>query len=353
MPYILLPILAVFAFLFEKPVHQTKLYKILLWFSILAAVGIVGFRGEGIGTDYWQYRGYFSEWVSKIEPGFNILSAIFRSLGANFIVFSAIYFIITLYFKIWVFKKMSLSAAISLMISFGFWLLVYDLNGIRQGLSVAFLGVAVYHTYKKNLYRYLLFVVLAISFHYSSLVFLPFYFLVNIKIDKVGMFIFVAFIFLFNLFDLSKYMFAFFMDSSASDSYFQSKTSAYSNIEEYNANALFSFGVIHRLIIFLLTLFTVERISADERLKRIFLIAAFLNFSTYLMLSSIELIATRGSLGFRYVECIYFSYLPFLFKNRFLQYLAGFIILAYVILQVYLTISVPDGNLVPYRTIFG
>lgn len=351
MPYYLIPILTYLAFLFEKPGKKNILYKIFLGSAISMVIFMVGFRSPVTGTDTPQYIGYFSQWVPKIEPGFNVLALLFRTVGANFTLFFTIYIIVTLTLRYLAFKRMSHSVAISLMVTFGFWLLVYDFNGIRQGLSVAFLGLATYHTYKQNLYKYLLFVGLAISFHYSSLVFLPFYFLVHLKLDKVGMFIIIGFIFIFNLFDLSKYVFSFFMDGSGG--YFSTKTSAYSSMEEYNSNALFSFGVIHRFVIFLFTLFTVEKIIADKFLQRIFLMAAFLNFATYLMLSSIELIAVRGSLGFRYIECIYFSYIPFLFKNKLLQQMAGFILLLYVLFQIAITLSSPDGNLVPYHSVFG
>lgn len=353
MPYLLLPILAYLTFLFENKGKQNTLYKILLGLLIAFAILVVGFRGEGIGTDYWQYKGYFSAWVPKIEPGFNISTLIVRSLGGNFIIYSILYFIVTLYARIFVFKRLSYSLTLSLMVSFGFWMLVYDLNGIRQSLSIAILGIAAYYAYCRKFYKFLFFTLLAVSFHYSSLVFLPFYFLINMKIDKMGMFIIIAFVFILNVFNVSDFLFSFILDGS-SDNYFTSKSQAYSKINEYNSNALFSFGVIHRLLIFLVTLFFVNKIPAEERLKRFFLISAFLNFATYLMLSRYELIATRGSLGFRYMECMFFSYIPFVYKNKFIRYVAAFVILVYVLVQVYITIAVPDGNLVPYRSIlFG
>lgn len=351
MPYYLFPILSFFAFLFEKPGKKNLLYKVFLGLAILGVVLAVGFRSPFTGTDTPQYIGYFTDWVPSIEPGFNILALLFRSVGANFTFFFTFYIILTVVLRYFTFNKLSKSAALSLMVTFGFWVVVYDFNGIRQGLSIAFLGLAVYHTYRQNLYKYLLFVGLAISFHYSSLVFLPFYFLVHLKLDKVGMFLIIAFIFLFNMFDLSKYIFSWFIDGSGG--YFSTKTTAYSSMSEYNANALFSFGVIHRFVIFLLTLFTVDRIPADKKLKQIFLMASFLNFATYLMLSSIELIAVRGSLGFRFVECIFFSYLPFLFKNKLLQQGAGFVLLVYVLFQIAQILATPDGNLVPYQSVFG
>ena len=37
---------------------------------------------------------------------------------------------------------------LSLMIYLGFWFLSYEMNGIRQGLALGFIGVAVYHAWK-------------------------------------------------------------------------------------------------------------------------------------------------------------------------------------------------------------
>ena len=353
MPYYLFPILAFFTFLLENEGKKNHAYKFMLTITLLSISAVACLRGVGIGTDYWQYRGYFlGGWAPGYDLGFNIITWVFRAVTSSEQIFFSFFFLSSLFLKIYVFKKMSHSIVLSLMVSFGFWFLVYDMNGIRQGLSIAVLSVAIYAAYQQNLKKFLLFVLIASSIHFSSVIFLPFYFILKLKIPKTVMLILIVTIFLLTLLGISDFLFSL-LSSGSEDNVFAKKTDAYSKIDVYNANALFSFGSIHRLLIFIITILTVHKIPADQKLKNLFLVAAFLNISIYLLFSKIELIATRTSLPFRFIECIFFSYLPFVSKHRIGQIIIAMVLLAYILLQVFLTISTPEGNLVPYKTIFG
>lgn len=356
MPYYLLPIFAFFAFLFERSSFR-KPYKLLLFLAIFSISFVACFRGYGIGTDYIQYLGYFEAGLlTRVEPVFNIISVTVNKItGGSYQIFISVFFLLSYFLRYFVFKKISYSLAISLMAVSGFWFLVYDMNGIRQGLSLSFVAVAIFYTYKKNLKMYFVFALLAVFSHYSSVVFLPFYFLMKINFSKTALILLISFSFLLNLFGISEYLFSLVMQYGGG--VFSEKSTAYSQIDGYNSNALFSFGVLHRLAIFLITMILVNKIPADARLKKIFMVAAFINFFVYLTLSRYELIATRGSLSYRFVECIFFSYIPFIYKDKFRQNLSGFILLLYIILQIFLTLQASSSNtvdntLIPYRTFF-
>lgn len=355
MPYYLLPFFAFLAFLFER--NSKRGYRFFLLLAIVSISFIACFRGVGIGTDYYQYWGFFEAgWLSHIEPVFNIISVVVNKLTGSFQIFLSVYFLLGYYLRYYVFKKMSASLAISLMVISGFWFLVYDMNGIRQGLSLSFVAIAIYFTYKQNLKYYIIFALLAALSHFSSVVFLPFYFLMKINFSRTIMFLLIALSFIINLFGVSEQLFSVIIQSAGG--VFSEKSLAYSQIDGYNANALFSFGVIHRFVIFIITMSLVNRIPADARLKKIFLVAAFINFFVYLTLSRYELVATRGSLSYRFVECIFFSYLPFIYRDKFRQKIIGTIIFAYIFLQIFLTLSSSensdvDNTLIPYISIFG
>jgi hypothetical protein len=160
----------------------------------------------------------------------------------------------------------------------------------------------------------------------------------------------VILLFVLSLFGFSDYLFSKILGGNLNN-YFVDKVSSYSDIVEYNANILLSFNSFHRLMIFLITLYGVEYIPAEKRLKTYFLTAAFMNISIFLLLSRFEVIAIRGSLSYRFIECIFFSYLPFIFKDNYVRCFVGFLIYLYVMFQVYVTIIIPDGNLVPYKSI--
>jgi hypothetical protein len=352
MPYYLFPILAFFTFLMESQERKNDAYKFLFYFTLIAISAVACFRGVGMGTDYWQYRGYFvTGWISGYDVGFNIITWSLRALGSSVEVCFSFFFLSSLFLKIYVFKRMSYSLILSLMTSFGFWFLVYDMNGIRQGLSISVLSLAIYAAYKENLKNFVIFTIIASSIHFASIIFLPFYFILKLKIPKRMMLILIAIVFLLTLSGISDFLFSI-LSSGSGDNVFAEKTDAYSKNDAFNADALFSFGSIHRLIIFAVTLFTVHKIPADKRMKDLFMVSAFLSIVMYLLFSKIELIATRTSLPFRFVECIFFSYLPFVSKHKIGQIIIALVLLAYILLQVFLIVSVPDGNLVPYRSIF-
>lgn len=353
MQYYLFPTIAFFAFIIENSNIRgiQSRYFILLIFLIIGVSLFVSLRGEGIGTDYYAYQSLFNDpFDVKIEPGFSYLTLLVRSFGGGFQFFLALFFISSLLLKVFVFNEMSYSIPISLMVSFGFWFLVYDMNGIRQGLSIAIIGVAAYNAYLKKFKYFLLFTILASLFHATSLFFLPFYFLLNLDIKKKHVLIILILLFILSLFGFSDFVFSKILGISF-DNYFIDKVSAYSDIEDYNSNILLSFNFIHRLLIFAITFFLVDYIPAEKRLKSFFLIAAFMNISIFMLFSRFELIATRGSLSYRFIECIFFSYLPFVFKENYMKFIVGSLLYLYVIFQIYVTIIIPDGNLFPYKSI--
>ena len=356
MLYYIAPILFFIAFLLERG-NFRKLYKFFLWFSILFVSFIACFRGNGIGTDYFQYEGFFEMgWVPSIEPIYNIINYVVKTLTGSFQLFLSVIFLLSYSLRFFAFKKLSLSLSLSLMLISGFWFLVYDMNGIRQALSLSFTVVSLYFAYKKEKILFYLFLLLAIFSHYSSIVFLPFYYLINIKMQRTAMFLLIAFTFIFSMLGVSEVLFSLIMKYGSG--VISSKSSAYSNIEGYNQNAIFSFGVFHRILIFIITLLSVPKMPCDNRLKQIFLVSALINLLVFLLLSRYTLIATRGSLSYKFVECIFFSYLPFIYKDKLRQNIIAFFIFLYVILQIYITLSGSSSNdidttLVPYKTIFG
>lgn len=355
MIYFILPFLSFIASsLSILKIKGTKpLYKLLGGLIIVVYFVIVGLRGEGIGTDYYQYEGFF-RYPYYTEPGFALLMIITKAFYNDYHFFLAILFCLNTYLRIRLFKIVSKELSISLLMMFGFWMLVYDMNGIRQGLSLSFIGWAGYYAYKKKLKLFLVFAAIATSIHYSSFLFFIFYFFVNkVNLEKKKILFIVAFLYILALFNISGYLFTLFMNSSASG-ILVNKVDAYSKMNEYNANTVLSFNTFHRIIIFLVVFFTVDKISMSKEFKKFLLTASFLNIAVYLLMSRFEIIAVRGSLPFRFFELIFFSYLPFCFKNKHVQFWITFLLYLYICFQVFMTINVKndvDNTLMPYKNL--
>lgn len=182
MIYYTLPILSfVIAFIRLNKRRCTPLVVILL----LLCFVVGALRGEGVGADYYAYLRIFLHGDETMEAGFSELIRIIKWFGGDYFHLIVLVFSLSIFTKYYVFRKMSPNPYLSLMIYLGFWFLSYEMNGIRQGLALGFIGVAVYHAWKGKMFFYWIFIGLAISVHNSALVFLPFAFLWADLVRKV------------------------------------------------------------------------------------------------------------------------------------------------------------------------
>lgn len=324
-----------------------RLYRIrnihIFTFALLVLILVIGiFRGEGIGTDYYNYKEIF-ETGENIEYGFSILISTVKAIWLNYNFFIGIVFLLSFICKWLTFKKMSVCPYLSLMIYLGFWFLVYDINGIRQGLSLGLIGLSLYSLWKDN-NRYWVYFIISFLFHYSAIVIIPLFWLVHRQCSKYK----IIFIFLVALMLSSGSFIEYVTGLFGIDSYILQKVTMYGRDDLYNSHTLISFPTVHRLFVFFLIYYICQSVNIDKRLKNLFLWCAILNIATYISFSSIEIIATRLSLGYRFMECISLSYLPLILKNnsRIVAYSA---LCIYVLFQIYMTLSMPDGNLLPYH----
>ena len=353
MLYYILPTIAFLLYIFiELPKQDENKKYPALWIFALFIISIGGFRYE-IGTDWLNYSYLFEELSYDMEPLFLFFSYIVLAVGGSFHLFVFIIFVIAFLLKIWSFEKLSKSIAISLVIYFGFWFMVYDINQIRQGFALGLIGVALYFTYKDNFKGFLIVVLLAATMHYPAIIFLPFYFFRNIVIKKKYMILIVFVLFIFALFGVTNTLISYIVNISGFDvlDVLSHKVKTYNENSHYNQNILFSFSTFHRLFIFAITLIAINKIPADNKLKNIFLMSAFANLSIYLLFSGNEIIAGRLSVYFRFSECFFFTYLPYCFQKTNTRYFACLLLYVYVLMQLYIVFQNPESieNLLPYK----
>lgn len=352
MLYYFFPIFATLIYVVKiLPIKQKNIEFSLIYIFVIAFLCFGMLRGTGIGTDYYNYQDIFYS-PDNIEPGYKLIGFIIKKLGGNFHLFIAVFFFISFILKLYCFKKLSLYPFLSILLYLGFWFLVYDMNGIRQGMSLGFVGVSLIYLQKRDLRTHLLLVILGILSHFSTVVFLPFYFITKYDFTyKIGYSIFLIALVLAIL-GVSEYIIVLLCGFIGIDNHLASRALSYGMDNTYNNNILYSFSTIHRLFIFLITCLYINRIKANDTLKNIFLWAALINITIYLLFSQFELISTRLSLYYRFTECIFLSYLPSAFTKNINKIAIGILLCFYVIWQVYTTLSIPGGNLYPYYSIF-
>lgn len=151
------------------------------------------FRAEHVGNDTWNYielykmvaANDFSYIQNSItEKGYLLYDyIIFRYFNhyqfifiiSSFFIYSSIYFFLMKYIQ---------APGAFMCIFIGMNMFDFFLSTQRQGIAIAILIYAIDAAFEKKLFKFLIFVAVAFLFHYSSIVFLFIYPLVNTRIQK-------------------------------------------------------------------------------------------------------------------------------------------------------------------------
>lgn len=155
--------------------------------SVLPLVFVAGFRYK-VGTDWGTYvlsfqsvrngnRGYYA------ERGYILVQKLVALVTSNYIwlfllcalIFAGFYFV-GIY-------KMSINPPLSVTLLVGTSLFFSFMNGMRQGLALAILFFSLQYVFRRDWKRFLIFLILASSFHTSSIAFAAVYILYGLKID--------------------------------------------------------------------------------------------------------------------------------------------------------------------------
>ena len=352
MYYYTLVLLSYMTFLLDNfKDRDGKNYSQLLSYIFFTLIFFVSsFRYE-VGSDYFGYKEIF-EHDDPIEPLFTLLIKTTKYFGGNYILFVLIIFILSFGLKLFVFHKLASKKGLflSLMLFCSFYYIAYEMNAIRQGLAMSLTLLATYYAYTRNKIKYIFFCLLASLIHYTAFCFIPFYWLLNIRLKKVYticVVILCVLLSLNNIFDSFIDFTSYFIGNNT----IGVKILAYGTTGEDNANVLISFGTLRRLFFFGLIMYSVDKIETTERLKQIIFFGAFISIITYLLFAQIGYFSIRLSAYFRVIECIWLSYFPFIFKNRGNQWVVMIFFALYSILQVSSALLLEDNRLLPIRTI--
>ena len=181
-----------------KKVNLKKLPKWVFYSAILIPVTISGLR-FGIGTDYSAYVNMYYNITSypsitsaisetRYEPGWIILNYIVK-----YIFDDVVYVFIVAALFTWIFsfkaihdnkKHISLGIAVLILLC-----TMYNVsfNIVRQILAVSIIMLSIKPMLDTKVWKYILIVLFASTFHFTSLLFLPAYWVVNSKTENRGL----------------------------------------------------------------------------------------------------------------------------------------------------------------------
>lgn len=158
--------------------NQYILNPIFYWLSMIVLVGTLGFRDKSVGVDGFNYYNnyliansldivsYYQEYIT--EPGFYLLYRISYLLG-DFQWLFILTAIITLYFfyKALAHESSKINFALAIFI-FSTTQYFYYFGIMRMGIAVSIIAFSYQYIIKGNNKKFILFVLLALLFHYSA-----------------------------------------------------------------------------------------------------------------------------------------------------------------------------------------
>ena len=320
--------------------YSNKLLVFLPPFFILAL-------RHGVGRDYfWTYVPIFKQLAKSknyegVEFGYILLNKIILIFTENYYW---LFIITALIFCFFMFKSIfeqSKYRAISTYIFLTAGLYFYSMNVMRQSMGFAIFLYSLKYIRTKNLKKYVFYILIATSIHKSSLVYLPIYFIRNVKID------YKKFIFISLSIILSKNIIFNFLGMILYN------TKYYNYISGFYADPTKSMisPIINFLIICIFLLF--YKVKSDDIEYKLYLNIHIVAYLISLLLGTVPLIS-RVFIAFYHINILSIPYLISLIKGKRSKELATlFVFIFFGTIFIY-SIGIKNGNeVLPYKTIFS
>ena len=160
-----------------------------IWLASIPPMFISAVR-YNVGTDYFDtyYTGFYrilnESKFDNFEIGYLLLNKIIQLFTDNVFVLFIITSILFVSFTYASIYELSYCIPISILMFFFTRYYFIGMNGVRQFIAISIATYSLKYVLKKDLKRFLLYIILACSFHYSTILFAPVWFLNNLKINK-------------------------------------------------------------------------------------------------------------------------------------------------------------------------
>lgn len=193
---------------------STNTKRIMVLFFSIIFILFKGLRWE-TGTDWDQYYrnfleinssnifDYYYNSVTRLEWGYSFLNYFVKFIGGDYTLF----LIVTNAIIISIFYKISFKYSKSPILIFAMFLAVSTIFPVRQNIAVTIILWSYVYIIDRKLLKFLITVLFAMSFHMSSVLFLPFYFLLNREFSALYLILtYITFVLIGIFVDLSNYI---------------------------------------------------------------------------------------------------------------------------------------------------
>lgn len=320
--------------------------RVLMWVLFGLFTLFFGLRGN-VGDDYSHYLAIYEhpEFHFLTMPAFALAIALFKALLIPFhgFLFACSLVINGLLFRFLVRRKFNLPFALSLFL--GFSGVVNEIDFVRNSISILLFANSWEYLSRREVRKYLVVNIVGTLFHYSALLYLPFYFFVRRELPRrVFLGIVLAGIVLFILrppfLDLIPCLLA-------SDS--DTTSHLYTYINTYTREMGFTIASVERLLTAAVVFCLYERLNEVE-LGRYAIVAFLMFFVCYSLFSNYAVLGTR--LANLFVPC-YWMLWPALFlcmEARSAKAAAALSMSSYMVIRLVSLNSMPQWH---YNTLWS
>lgn len=275
---------------------------------ILLLFFIAAFRYE-TGMDWLEYQDRFksiptfksihkiSDLFGELDFGYHLLCTVLKSLGGGI---QTVFFFMQLFGSVLLWKsikKYSNQKTASVLVYFSLLFFLLDLNLMRQMLAVNIFFYSISYIYDKQMWKYFGFILLAFAFHWSAILFLPLYFILNHSYSSRFLYIIVLGFILFFLFQIRTGDLLYTITKSIlGTSAITNKVNYYTTTYLFSTNRTLSIGFFLNIFIFIVTMTNRKKLESSIKYFNLLLNLMILQLFFYLV--TYEYIELSGRLRF-------------------------------------------------------
>lgn len=305
----------------EEMSNNKRMRENFFIFSLLLLILFFGLRGY-IGYDWYSYKpnfdtisgigelikGNFKIFKSGYEMGFQLYSSIIKTFTQNYFIYNFINNSIDFIILFYVIRRYSKYPILSLFLFFGIYGVALEVDLLRNVKSIMLFLISIRYIEERKIIKFMLLNIFGMFFHYSSILYLPMYFILNIKWNKK----FILFLFIlgniYYLSDIRIVMRVIKEYNTLLPAGIGARLSGYFNIIPLDFPLGFSKYYFERVVMFFLCWFGSD-IIGEKKYGNIMMNSLYISIFFFLYLSEFSIVAMRFALLFIYSYWFIFSFL--------------------------------------------
>jgi hypothetical protein len=334
-------------------VNKTKTF---IYFSTVSFLFCMSFLRWECGTDWNSYYLYFKRSTSLIksaqyEIGYSLMNFLIRSLTENYSIFLLVYASLFFFIKYTFIYKYSNFLLIGLLASFSMF--AGDIFFVRMNFATCITLFSTKFIFKRNLFYFMICILLASLFHISALIFIISYFIYEKRFSTFKMLLLIILILLAATWIKSILLHLANMnnDNRLGQRAIVYLTRGFGGTQFFSNRIQIAKSVLNRSFLFLLSLLLLRKHKREDKIFNYYFNQSFLSVISIVALAPVSLDLSRIASYFTIYDIFLIQYFYGYFKERKIKYFGYALLCLYLFLRLNVYILGFRDSYIPYRSI--